>query len=218
MDTWSAGPGGWCGGSDGPRASGQAKRQKRRPDRRLADGLVELAHHALEGGSLPRQGGHRAHLQVTATLETLLQRCGAPAGELELSLPISRTAVQRLACDRSVTRVLLNADSQVIDVGRTTRKIPPATRRALDVRDRGCRWPGCDRTAGWTSGHHLRHWSKGGSTDLQNLALLCHRHHWLVHEGRWQIVRGDDDQFVVIPPQPDFLKHLARGPDVGAVA
>jgi len=201
-----------------PLAKRNGRNDDRRLDRRLADGLVELAHHALEGGSLPRQGGHRAHLQVTATLETLLQRCGAPAGELELSLPISRTAVQRLACDRSVTRVLLNADSQVIDVGRTTRKIPPATRRALDVRDRGCRWPGCDRTAGWTSGHHLRHWSKGGSTDLQNLALLCHRHHWLVHEGRWQIVRGDDDQFVVIPPQPDFLQHLARGPDVGAVA
>ncbi|TMD72369.1 MAG: HNH endonuclease, partial [Chloroflexi bacterium] len=117
-----------------------------------------------------------------------------------------------------VTRVLLSANSQVIDVGRTTRKIPPATRRALDARDKGCRWPGCDRIAAWTSGHHMQHWSKGGATALPNLVLLCHRHHWLVHEGRWQIVRGEDDQFVVVPPQPDFLQHLARGPDVGAVA
>jgi len=64
----------------------------------------------------------------------------------------------------------------------------------------------------------MQHWSKGGATALPNLVLLCHRHHWLVHEGRWQIVRGEDDQFVVVPPQPDFLQHLARGPDVGAVA
>ena len=201
-----------------PLAKRNGKGDDRRLDRRMADALVEMAHHGMERGSLPRTSGHRAHLQVTSTLETLLERSGAPAGDLELSLPISGAAVQRIACDCNVTRVLLSADSQVIDVGRTTRKIPPATRRALDVRDKGCRWPGCDRTAGWTSGHHVRHWSRGGPTDLPNLVLLCHRHHWLVHEGRWQIVRGDDGQFLVIPPQPDLLQHPARGPDVGAVA
>src|SRR5207302_6201910 len=137
----------------------------------------------------------RPHLQITTTLETLLQRCGTPAGDLEFSLPISAKAVERLACDCSLTRVLLSADSQVIDVGRTTRKIPTATRRALGVRDRGCRWPGCDRSAAWTSGHHLTHWVKGGPTELGNLVLLCHRHHWLVHEGKWQIARGEDGAY-----------------------
>src|SRR3989441_12061538 len=148
------------------------KGDDRRLDRRLADGLVEMAHHTLDGGALAQRVGQRPHLQVTTTLETLLQRCGAPAADLELSVPISARAVERLACDCNVTRMLLNADSQVIDVGRTTRKIRGSTRRALNVRDKGCRWPGCDRAASYTSGHHLKHWIAGGSTDLSNLVLL----------------------------------------------
>ena len=201
-----------------PLARRNGKDDDRRHDHRLADGLVEMAQHTLDGASLPRRGGQRPHLQVTTSLETLLQRCGAPAADLEFSLPISAKAVERLACDCSVTRVLLGADSQVIDVGRTTRKIPPATRRALHVRDKGCRWPGCDRPAAWTSGHHLTHWVRGGPTELGNLVLLCHRHHWMVHEGKWQIVRGEDREYLVIPPQADWFDQLARGPDVDAVA
>lgn len=183
---------------------------------RLGDSLVELARHALDGGKLPRKSGQRPHLQVTATLETLLGRCGAPAADLELSLPISAAAVERLACDCNVTRVLLNADSQVIDVGRTTRKIPVAMAKALRVRDQRCRWPGCDRPTSWTSGHHLNHWARGGTTDLSNLVLLCHRHHWMVHEGRWQLIRTDEGQFVTVPPQLDLLSRFARGPDTSA--
>src|SRR5438876_5204949 len=155
-----------------PLAKRNGKGDDRRLDRRLADGLVEMAHHALDGGALAQRVGQRPHLQVTTTLETLLQRCGAPAADLELSVPISARAVERLACDCNVTRMLLNADSQVIDVGRTTRKIRGSTRRALNVRDKGCRWPGCDRAASYTSGHHLKHWIAGGSTDLSNLVLL----------------------------------------------
>ena len=201
-----------------PLAGTNGKGDNRNLERRMADGLVELANHALDRGSLPGRGGQRPHLQITATLETVLQRCGCAAGDLEFSLPISSEAVERLACDCSVTRVLLSAESQVIDVGRTTRKIPAAARRALRVRDKGCRWPGCDRTSAWTSGHHLVHWRKGGATEPGNLVLLCHRHHWMVHEGRWIIVRGDHDRFMVIPPQMDLFGRLARGPDVGAVA
>jgi hypothetical protein len=201
-----------------PLARRNGKDDDRKLNRRLADALVEMAHHSLDGSSLPRRGGQRPHLQVTATLETLLQRCGAPAGDLKFSLPISRGAVERLACDCNLTRVLLSAESQVIDVGRTTRKIPPATRRALHVRDKGCRWPGCDRAAAWTSGHHLKHWTRGGPTDLGNLVLLCHGHHWLVHEGKWQIVLRESGEYLVIPPQADWFKQPARGPDVGAVA
>jgi len=199
-------------------AKRNGKDDRRRLDRRLGDGLVELAHHALDGGRLPSRGGQRPHLQVTTTLETLAQQCGAPAGDLEFSLPISAAAVRRLACDCSVTRVVLNADSQVIDVGRTTRKIPPAMRRALRVRDRGCRWPGCDRPASWTSGHHLKHWVRCGRTDLANLVLLCHRHHWMVHEGQWQLVKTDAGEYLAIPPTPVVFRGSANEPDVGSVA
>jgi hypothetical protein len=198
-----------------PLAQRNGKGDDRKHDRRLADGLVELANRALDEGSLPKRGGQRPHLQITATLETLLQHCGAPAADIEFSLPISAAAVERFACDCNITRIVLGSDSQVIDVGRSKRVIQPAQRRALRVRDKTCRWPGCDRPASYTSGHHLVHWINGGSTDLPNLALLCHRHHWMVHEGKWQIVRTQDGQFMVIPPRLDIF-HFARGPDIEA--
>ncbi|TME55955.1 MAG: DUF222 domain-containing protein, partial [Chloroflexi bacterium] len=101
-------------------------------------------------------------------------------------------AVERLACDCSVTRILLGSDSTVIDVGRSKRTVSGPTRRALNARDGHCRWPGCDRPATWSAAHHVVHWIHDGSTNLDNLILLCHRHHWLVHEGGWQLVRSDD--------------------------
>jgi hypothetical protein len=194
-----------------PLARRAGKDDDRKRDKRVADALVEVAHCALNGGELPQRAGQRPHLQVTATLETLLQTAGAPAADLEFSLPISAKAVERLACDSSVTRILLGADSAVIDVGRSKRVISPAQKRALDVRDKGCRFPGCDRPATWTSGHHLVHWIRGGSTDLPNLALLCYRHHWMVHEGRWQLVKTDDGGVLAIPPTFD-LYAAARSP------
>jgi hypothetical protein len=201
-----------------PLAGRDGKEDGRKRDRRLADALVELAHHAMEDGKLPRRASHRAHVQVTTTLETLLQRAGSPAADLEFSLPISASCLERIACDCNVTRILLGSDSAVIDVGRSRRVIGPATRRALNARDRGCRWPGCDRPATYASGHHLVHWSKGGSTDLENLVLLCYRHHWMVHEGRWQLVKAEDGRLLTVPPTMDLFNRLARGPDSGTAA
>jgi len=200
------------------RRTGQGDDRKR--DKRMADALVELGLHSLDSGLVPQSASQRTHLQVTTTLETLLQRAGAPAADLEFSLPISARSVERLACDCGVTRILLGADSAVIDVGRSRRVISGPTRTALNVRDRGCRWPGCDRPASWTSGHHLVHWIKGGSTDLPNLALLCYRHHWMVHEGGWQLVKSDDGagsapgapfRMLAIPPTLDLFA-AARSP------
>jgi hypothetical protein len=177
-------------------------------ERRVADALVDLCMHSLDNGAPSR----RTNLQVTTSLETLLGLSGAPAAEMEFSLPISAKAVERLACDCTVTRVLLGSDSTVIDVGRARRVISGSQGKALRVRDHGCVWPGCDRPATWTSGHHLVHWINGGSTDLSNLVLLCYRHHWLVHEGEWQIVRADDGRMLTIPPITPY-QRLARGPD-----
>lgn len=180
-------------------------------ERRLADALVDLSMHALDSGLVPQQASQRTHLQVTTSLETLLGLAGAPAAELEFSLPISAKTVERLACDCTVTRILLGADSAVIDVGRARRVVSGATRKALNVRDAQCCWPGCDRPASWTSAHHLVHWIHGGTTDVPNLALLCYRHHWMVHEGNWQLVRADDGRVVTIPPSTGF-EQLARVP------
>ena len=173
-----------------PLARPCGKDDDRRRERRLADAMVELAHHALDTGAIPQTAGQRAHLQITAAYETVIGKLGAPAGEIEFSLPISANCIERYACDCSVTRVLLGADSAVVNVGHAIRKPHGATRRALLIRDRQCTWPGCDRPANWTEAHHLKHWIRGGPTDLDNLVLLCHRHHWMVHEGGWQLVKG----------------------------
>lgn len=171
-------------------------------EQRLADALVELAGHSLDIGAVPQRASQRTHLQVTTTLATLAAFAGAPAGETEFGGLIPDETVQRLACDSTVTRVLVNAESAVIDVGRSHRVVPGATRRALNVRDKGCRWPGCDKPASWTAAHHIVHWIHGGRTDQDNLVLLCRRHHWLVHEVGFQIVRVDDGSFLTIPPPP----------------
>jgi len=195
-----------------PLARRAGKDDDRLRDRRMADALVDLSMHALDSGLIPQQASQRTHMQVTTTLETLMGLTGAPAAELEFSLPISAKAVERLACDCSITRILLGSDSMVIDVGRAKRVISGPQRKALNARDRSCAWPGCDRPATWTSGHHLVHWIRGGGSDLPNLALLCYRHHWNAHEGNWQLVRTDDGRILTIPPTVTFGPS-PRGPD-----
>jgi Domain of unknown function (DUF222) len=155
---------------------------------RMADALVELSHHALDAGTLPSRGGVRPHISLTTTVEGLKGELGAPASDLEHSLPVSSKTLQRFACDSTVSRVLL-ADSEVIDVGRATRVISGPTRRGLHARDRRCRFPGCDRPIGWTQPHHIELWSRGGPSRPPNLISLCHFHHRLVHEGGWQVVK-----------------------------
>jgi hypothetical protein len=182
-------------------------------EKRMADALVDLSLHALDSGLIPQSGSQRTHLQVTTSLETLLGLPGAPGADMEFSpMPVSSTTVERLACDASVTRIVLDSRSNVIDVGRARRTISGPVRKALNVRDGGCTWPGCERPVSWTSGHHLRHWIHGGTNEPGNLTLLCYRHHWNVHEGGWQIVRGDDGRIVTIPPTVTFAAS-SRGPD-----
>ena len=184
-----------------PLARRSGRHDHREREQRLADALVELA----GGGEQP------AHLQVTSSVETLLGLAGAPAAEVEFSLPVSSKTVERLACDSSITRVLLDQESVVIDVGRAKRVVSGPARRALNARDQHCTWPGCDRPASWSAAHHVVHWTHGGTTDLDNLVLLCHRHHWMVHEGGWQLVRADDS-ILTIPPTARF------GPVLGETA
>jgi hypothetical protein len=109
--------------------------------------------------------------------------------------------LRRLACDATIRLAVRDADGSVLDLGRAVRTIPPAVRRAAALRDQHCAFPGCDRPVDWTEGHHLKHWIDGGSTSLGNTRLLCCFHHRLVHEGGWQLVLGEDDEVVAIPPE-----------------
>src|SRR6266550_3406997 len=177
---------------------------------RMADSFGEVFHHALDEGRLPRRNGVRPHLNVTTMLEGLKNELGAPAADLELSLPISTRTLERLACDPTISRVLL-ADSMVIDVGRATRVVSAPTRRALRARDHGCRWPGCDRKVDWSTPHHIVAWSRGGPTLLSNLVLLCYFHHRLVHEGGWQVVQVGREFRFVPPDRVVFRRARAPG-------
>jgi hypothetical protein len=195
-----------------PLARRSGAHDDRSREKRQADAVVDLSMHSLDTGLIPQQGSQRTHLNVTTSLETLQGLPGAPAADLEFaSVPISAKTVERLACDASITRIVLGPDSMVIDVGRARRTISGPARKAINARDRGCTWPGCERPASWTSGHHLKHWLHGGDNQPPNLTLLCYRHHWMVHEGNWQIVRSDDGRMLTIPPTVTF--GLPRGPD-----
>jgi hypothetical protein len=177
---------------------------------RTADALVELANHAMDEGRLPRRNGVRPHINLTTTIEGLKNELGAGPADLELSLPISTRTLERITCDCTMSRVLL-ADSMVIDVGRATRTVSAPMRRALRVRDRGCRWPGCDRQVNWTNPHHIDHWARGGPNRLPNLVLLCFFHHRLVHEGGWQVVKVGREFRFVPPDRVVFRRARAPG-------
>ena len=125
--------------------------------------------------------GERPHVTVTVAAEGL--RGDPKAGaELDHTGPVGADVARRLACDASITRVVLSGRSEPLDVGRKTSVIPPAMRRAVIVRDRHRRFPGCDRPHAWCDAHHVLHWAEGGATALNNLLLLCRRHHRMVHE------------------------------------
>jgi hypothetical protein len=107
-----------------------------------------------------------------------------------------------------------DADGRTLDVGRRTRTIPPAIRRALLHRDKTCRFPGCPVPFG--QGHHLRHWANGGATNLGNLALLCRRHHRAVHEEGYQVERGPNGQICFRRPDGRPLPAVPAPPPVPA--
>jgi hypothetical protein len=137
---------------------------------------------------------------------------------------VSAETSERLSCDASLVVMRHAPDGSVLDVGRKTRTIPASLRRALIARDTRCQFPGC--TARRCDGHHIRHWADGGPTSLDNLALLCRRHHRAVHEEGFAVARTGDGALVfhrpdgtrvdVAPPGPDSARLAITGVVAGA--
>jgi hypothetical protein len=150
------------------------------PQRR-ADALVALCRGWLDRSDRPEIAGERPHIVVTVDLETLEGWAGKRS-ELEDAGPITPETARRLACDAGVSRVITAGRSEPLEVGRKTPVVPAALRRALVIRDGGCRFPGCGRPQAWCDAHHIVHWAKGGETSLANLVLLCRPHHRAIHE------------------------------------
>ena len=156
--------------------------------------LVETAlHHELDPGA----PGERYQVVVHVDAPVLADPDQPGQCVLEGSARVSAETSRRLACDAGRVVMRHDEDGRVVEVGARTRTIPPALRRALHHRDRGCRFPGCGLPLG--EGHHVRHWAEGGPTTLSNLALLCRRHHRAVHEEGYHI-----------EPQPDGALQFRR--------
>ena len=148
--------------------------------RRRADALLEVIGRGVAGGTtLP--GGAKAHVVVTIPLADLEERV-AGAGLTATGELMSPAAVRRLACDAHLIPMVLGGRGEVLDLGRAARLFTPAQRRAVAHRDRHCTYPACTRDAAWCDVHHMRWWSRDGPTDVANAALLCERHHTLVHQ------------------------------------
>jgi Domain of unknown function (DUF222)/HNH endonuclease len=177
---------------------------RRTPTQRRADALGDICRYFLDHGNrassvacenrdvadsvscdsrhdtIRTSGGEKPHITVTIDHDLLT---GGREGLAELGdAPVDVETIRKLACDASIVRMVLDADSLPIDVGRKTRTIPPALRRALEHRDGGCVWRGCTAPVSWCDAHHLVHWADGGDTNLGNLILLCRTHHTRIHK------------------------------------
>jgi hypothetical protein len=178
------------------------------PCARRADALVALAESYLATGMASRDGGERTMVDLRADADALAGGdglCGVEGGG-----SVAVETAQRLSCDASVVLTLLGPKGEPLDVGRRTRTWPTAIRRALELRDECCVFPGCTNRI--VDGHHIVHWIKGGPTSLDNGCLLCRRHHRAVHEGRVRIdvvapgafrfFRPDGAEILEVPEPP----------------
>jgi hypothetical protein len=150
--------------------------EPRRPT--SAEALVAMADMSLRGNVDTSSAGER--YQVVVHVE--------PAGgsyALEDGPALAAETAQRIACDASIVE-MVERNGRPLSVGRRTRSIPPAMRRALQARDRRCRFPGCENRR-FLHAHHIQHWAHGGATKLDNLVLLCSRHHRFVHEAGYTV-------------------------------
>jgi hypothetical protein len=185
------------------------KGDERTPEQRLVDGLVTHCRRGAGQGH-PDGAGPRPQLIIKANLDTLAGIEGAPAGELEWGGTVPAETVRRLACDGAISRITGLGELEW-EITHASRSIPPATRRALVVRDHHCVFPGCDRPAPWCDGHHLIHWADGGPTKLDNLGLICGTHHRKVHEEGWKLRREKDGRWIATPPKLTVIARARTG-------
>ena len=179
-----------------------------------ADALRLMAETFLEHrGKETGAGSSADRLQVVVHIDQAVlaeQQAAAESSkphrcELEDGPALALDTARRLACDASIVGIVEGEDGDPLDIGRKTRSIPLAISRALKARDRGCRFPGCDRTR-FCDGHHIAHWANGGETKLDNLVTLCGYHHRLVHEGGYGVRRTDDALFIFTRPDGTRLE------------
>lgn len=175
---------------------GDGSADDRSAGQRRADAFVDLCRSYLDVGFAPEIAGVRPHVQLTVPLATLTAPCGQAGhepGELEGAGPVSGEVARRVSCDALIAAMGIDVTGAPLTYGRSMRTVDPRLRKVLNQRDRGCRFPGCDRPVAWVQAHHIRHWAHGGPTDPDNLVLLCSFHHHRCHEGGFTISGSPED-------------------------
>ena len=181
-----------------------------------AESLVAIAEHALARPPTGLAGGERNQLIVHIDVATFAadspgaSLTGPGACAVADGPGIAAETARRLACDCSLVPTLESA-GRTLDVGRRTRSIPPAIRRALSGRDGRCQFPGCERHR-FVDAHHVHHWAQGGETSLDNLVLLCRHHHRLVHEGGFAVTRSSAGELRFRRPDGAPIPRSPRPP------
>lgn len=185
---------------------------------RMLDALVEACRRLTATDSLPHSHGTSARIVVTMDYDDLRDQT-SPAGDGHLPSDerLSATAVRRLACDAEIIPAVLGTDGEILDVGRTQRLVTTAIWHALILRDRHCAFPGCTRPPITCDAHHITHWADGGSTSLDNMVLLCRRHHTLTHHSPWTVSIDPDTRRPVWrrPPEVDINTRMTYIPATG---
>jgi hypothetical protein len=180
----------------------------RTPAQRRADALGEVCRQWLGSLDRPTVAGERPNVVVTMDVSALAAHAGE--ARLEDVGAVTAATARQLACDANVSRVITRGASEPLELGRRTKVVPAPLRRAVAVRDRGCRFPGCGRPPGWSDAHHVRHWADGGETSLGNLVLLCRPHHRAIHRGFGVAMVDGRPRFT----RPDGAPIADRGPPV----
>jgi 5-methylcytosine-specific restriction endonuclease McrA len=181
-------------------------------EQQQADAVGLLAETALHHGIDPGPPGERYQVVVHVDAPVLADPEAPGQSVLESGEHVSAETSRRLACDASRVVMQHARDGRVVEVATRTRTIPPAIRRALQHRDRGCRFPGCHVRVG--HGHHIHHWAQGGPTTLSNLTMLCRRHHHAVHEEGYQVERDAGGELRFRRPNGEPFPDVPQPPTV----
>jgi Domain of unknown function (DUF222)/HNH endonuclease len=177
---------------------------------RRADALGRIADSFLKHGLEVLSPGDRQQIIIHVDEQTLREG-SAGRCEFEAGPSMAAETARRMACDASTVFLLEDEAGEPLNIGRKSRTIPPALRRALKSRDKGCRFPGCPNTR-YVDAHHIHHWAQGGETKLSNLVQLCRFHHRQVHEGRVKIRHLDDGALKFTRPDGDSFESPRSAP------
>jgi hypothetical protein len=178
------------------------------------DALLHLVSNARNDEAQSTEGVLGANAEIVIHVDReLTGSSGALSARLNDGTPVSAETLRRVCCDGGIVPAAVDDQGAVLDVGRRTRAIPSAIRRALWIRDQGCRFPGCMNQR-YVHGHHIKHWLHGGPTSLDNLVLLCAWHHRLLHEAGFRAALRADGELEVRTPEGALLPaHPALAAD-----